>query len=95
MTLCTWWFIGAEIPVGTVVQTNQFQLVQGADFMGAIKWMNEFAELTNQSDWRRSQHCSHGLWSVGRIGHDAGYPECDKYRCFEQNLAMLSGSQSS
>ena len=37
--------LGAAIPVGTVVQTNQFQLVQGADFMGALKWGNEFAEL--------------------------------------------------
>ena len=74
--------LGAAIPVGTVVQTNQFQLVQGADFMGALKWGQRVCRIAHQSDWRRSQHCSHDLWRGGWNGHDHGFPEFRSYRCF-------------
>ena len=38
--------MGANIPVGTVVSQNQFQLAQGADWIATLKWATEYAELT-------------------------------------------------
>lgn len=37
--------LGTGIPVGTIVQTSQFQLAQGADWMDTLKWANEFADM--------------------------------------------------
>ena len=66
--------LGAAIPVGTVVQTNQFQLVQGADFMGALKWGNEFAELHTKVTGVEASivHTIYGV--VGGMGMITGFP---------------------
>ena len=66
--------LGAAIPVGTVVQTNQFQLVQGADFMGALKWANEFAELHTKVTGVEASivHTIYGV--VGGMGMITGFP---------------------
>ena len=69
--------LGAAIPVGTVVQTNQFQLVQGADFMGALKWANEFAELHTKVTGVEASivHTIYGV--LGGIGMIMGFPNAE------------------
>ena len=37
--------MGAGIPLGTVVTQNQMQLAQGGDWMAAVKWALEYAEV--------------------------------------------------
>jgi hypothetical protein len=37
--------MGTDIPVGTVVSQSMFQLAQGGDWMAALKWANEYADL--------------------------------------------------
>ena len=66
--------LGAAIPVGTVVQTNQFQLVQGADFMSALKWGNEFAELHTKVTGVEASivHTIYGV--VGGMAMITGFP---------------------
>ena len=66
--------LGAAIPVGTVVQTNQFQLVQGADFMSALKWANEFTELHTKVTGVEASivHTVYGV--VGGMAMITGFP---------------------
>ena len=65
--------LGAAIPVVTVVHTNQFQLVQGADFMGSLKWGNEFAELHTKVTGVEASivHTIYGV--VGGMGMITGF----------------------
>ena len=37
--------MGAGIPLGTIVTQNQMQLAQGGDWMAAVKWALEYAEV--------------------------------------------------
>jgi hypothetical protein len=65
---------GVEIPVGTVIQRNYFQMgTAGGDFLGAIKWMNEFAELTKSISGVDSNIIVSTYGALGRIGMFAGY----------------------
>lgn len=40
--------IGSDIPLGTIVSQNQFQLAQGADWIAALKWANDYSELSKK-----------------------------------------------
>ena len=69
--------LGSAIPVGTIVQSSQFQVVQGADWLGALKWANDFAEVsTNITGVDISVvHTAVGL--LGGVGMISGYPNVD------------------
>jgi hypothetical protein len=65
---------GVEIPVGTVIQRNYFQMgTAGGDFLGVINWMNEFAELTKSITGVDSNIIVSTYGALGRIGMFAGY----------------------
>jgi len=60
---------GVEIPVGTVIQRNYFQMgTAGGDFLGVITWMNEFAELTKSITGVDSNIIVSTYGALGRIG---------------------------
>lgn len=63
-----------EIPDGTVVQQNYFQLnATGGDFLAAIKWMTEYVELT-KSITGVDTSIIHSIYgTLGQIGGIAGY----------------------
>jgi len=63
-----------EIPVGTILQLNQFQLnATGGDFLAALKWMNEFADLT-KSITGVDANIIHTIYgTLGQMGYFAGY----------------------
>jgi hypothetical protein len=64
----------AEIPLGTVIQQNVFQLnATGGDFLAAIKWMNEFADLTKSITGVDANIVNTIYGALGRIGMFAGY----------------------
>ncbi len=69
--------MGAAIPVGTIVQTSQFYLAQGADFMGALKWANEFADLHTKVTGVEANivHTIYGV--LGGMGMIMGYPNAE------------------
>ncbi len=69
--------MGAAIPVGTIVQTSQFYLAQGADFMGALKWANEFADLHTKVTGVEANivHTIYGV--LGGMGMTMGYPNAE------------------
>jgi hypothetical protein len=65
---------GVEIPVGTVVQQNYFQLnATGGDFLAAIKWMTDFVELTKSITGVDSNIINTIYGTLGQIGMFAGY----------------------
>jgi hypothetical protein len=63
-----------EIPIGTILQLNQFQLnATGGDFLAALKWMNEFADLT-KSITGVDANIIHTIYgTLGQMGYFAGY----------------------
>ena len=63
-----------EIPVCTILQLNQFQLnATGGDFLAALKWMNEFADLT-KSITGVDANIIHTIYgTLGQMGYFAGY----------------------
>ena len=63
-----------EIPVGTIIQQNYFQLnATGGDFLAALKWMNEFADLT-KSITGVDANIIHTIYgTLGQMGYFAGY----------------------
>jgi hypothetical protein len=69
---------GTAIPVGTIVQTNQFQLAQGADFMAALKWANEFADLHTKVTGVEGNilHTIYGV--LGGMGMIMGFPNAEE-----------------
>jgi hypothetical protein len=69
--------MGAAIPVGTIVQTSQFYLAQGADFLGALKWANEFADLHTKVTGVEANivHTIYGV--LGGMGMIMGYPNAE------------------
>jgi hypothetical protein len=69
--------LGTAIPLGTIVQTSQFQLAQGADFMGALKWANEFADLHTKVTGVEANivHTIYGV--LGGMGMIMGYPNAE------------------
>ena len=69
--------LGTGIPVGTIVQSNQFQLAQGADWMGTLKWANEFAEMHTKmtGDDVNIAHTSYGV--LGGVAMIMGYPNAE------------------
>jgi hypothetical protein len=63
-----------EIPLGTVIQQNYFQLnATGGDFLAAIKWMNDFADLTKSITGVDANIINTIYGALGRIGMFAGY----------------------
>ena len=65
---------GVEIPVGTVVQQNYFQLnATGGDFLAAIKWMTEFVDLTKSITGVEASIINTIYGTLGQIGFFAGY----------------------
>jgi hypothetical protein len=70
--------LGTAIPVGTIVQTNQFQLAQGADFMAALKWANEFADLHTKVTGVEGNilHTIYGV--LGGMGMIMGFPNAEE-----------------
>ena len=68
---------GTAIPLGTIVQTSQFQLAQGADFMAALKWANEFADLHTKVTGVEANivHTIYGV--LGGMGMIMGYPNAE------------------
>jgi hypothetical protein len=69
--------LGNAIPVGTIVQSNQFQLAQGADWMGTLKWANEFAEMHTKMTGV-DVNIAHTLLGVlGGIVMISGYPNAE------------------
>ena len=65
---------GGEIPDGTVVQQNYFQLnATGGDFLAAIKWMNEFVDLTKSITGVEASIINTIYGTLGQIGFFAGY----------------------
>lgn len=69
--------LGNAIPVGTIVQTNQFQLAQGADWMSTLKWANEFAEMHSKMTGV-DVNIAHTLLGVlGGIAMISGYPNAE------------------
>ena len=65
---------GGEIPDGTVVQQNYFQLnATGGDFLAAIKWMAEFVELTKSITGVEASIINTIYGTLGQIGFFAGY----------------------
>jgi hypothetical protein len=69
--------LGSGIPVGTIVQSNQFQLAQGADWMGTLKWANEFAEMHTKmtGDDVNIAHTIYGV--LGGVAMIMGYPNAE------------------
>jgi hypothetical protein len=64
---------GAEIPNGTVVQQNYFQIAQGGDFLAALKWMNELVDLGKNITGVDSNIVHTLFGTLGAIGYFAGY----------------------
>ena len=65
---------GGEIPDGTVVQQNYFQLnATGGDFLAAIKWMTEFVDLTKSITGVEASIINTIYGTLGQIGFFAGY----------------------
>lgn len=63
-----------EIPVGTIIQQNYFQLsAAGGDFLAAIKWMTELVELTKSITGVDANIVNSIYGTLGQIGYFAGY----------------------
>ena len=64
---------GPPSPLGTIVQAASFQMVQGADWLGTLKWANEYAELSYKIHGVDVNvvHTSVGL--LGAVGMFSGY----------------------
>ncbi len=69
--------LGTAIPVGTIVQSNSFQLAQGADWMGTLKWANEFADMHTKmtGDDMSIVHTIYGV--LGGVAMIMGYPNAE------------------
>ena len=64
----------ADIPVGTIIQQNYFQLsAAGGDFLAAIKWMTELVELTKSITGVDANIGNTIFGTLGQIGYFAGY----------------------
>ena len=63
-----------EIPVGTIIQQNYFQLsAAGGDFLAAIKWMTELVDLTKSITGVDANIGNTIFGTLGQIGYFAGY----------------------
>ncbi len=75
--------LGTNIPLGTVVSQCQFQLAQGGDWMAALKWANEYADMCKKLTGIDT-NILHTLYGVlGGIGMLTGIPSMaavDGYR---------------
>jgi hypothetical protein len=69
--------LGNAIPVGTIVQTTQFQLAQGADWMVTLKWANEFAEMHTKMTGVDVNIVHSLLGVLGGIAMISGYPNAE------------------
>ena len=69
--------LGTAIPVGTIVQSNSFQLAQGADWMGTLKWANEFADMHTKmtGDDMSIVNTIYGV--LGGVAMIVGYPNAE------------------
>ena len=69
--------LGNAIPAGTIVQTNQFQLAQGADWMATLKWANEFAEMHTKLTGVDVNIAHSVLGVLGGMAMISGYPNAE------------------
>ena len=66
--------VGLEIPVGTIIQQNYFQLsAAGGDFLAAVQWMTELVELTKSITGVDANIGNSIFGTLGVIGYFAGY----------------------
>ena len=66
--------VGPEIPVGTIIQQNYFQLsAAGGDFLAAVQWMTELVELTKSITGVEASIINTIYGTLGQIGYFAGY----------------------
>ena len=64
---------GPASPLGTIVQAASFQLAQGADWLGALKWANEYAELSSKISGVDVNVVHTSVGVLGAIGMFSGY----------------------
>ena len=64
---------GPASPLGTIVQAASFQLAQGADWLGALKWANEYAELSSKISGVDVNVVHTSVGVLGAIGMLSGY----------------------
>ena len=64
---------GIEIPIGTVIQQNYFQIASGADFLATLKWMNELVDLGKQITGVDAAIIHTLFGTLGTVGYFTGY----------------------
>ena len=64
---------GMEIPIGTVIQQNYFQIASGADFLATLKWMNELVDLGKQITGIDAAIIHTLFGTLGTVGYFTGY----------------------
>jgi len=64
---------GTEIPNGTVVQQNYFQIAPGGDFLATLKWMNELVDLGKKITGVDANIVHTLFGTLGSVGYFAGY----------------------
>ena len=64
---------GMEIPIGTVIQQNYFQIASGADFLATLKWMNELVDLGKQITGNDAAIIHTLFGTLGTVGYFTGY----------------------
>ena len=64
---------GTEIPNGTVVQQNYFQIAPGGDFLATLKWMNELVDLGKKITGVDANIVHTLFGTLGSVGYYAGH----------------------
>ncbi len=64
---------GPASPLGTIVQAASFQLTQGADWLGALKWADEYAEVSSKISGVDVNVVHTSVGVLGAIGMFSGY----------------------
>jgi hypothetical protein len=69
--------MGSAIPAGTLINSSQFQMTQGADWLATLKYVNEYAELSTKVNGVDVSvvHTTHGV--LGGVGMISGYPNAE------------------
>ena len=62
-----------NIPIGTVIQQNYFQIASGADFLATLKWMNELVDLGKQITGNDAAIIHTLFGTLGTVGYFTGY----------------------
>ncbi len=75
--------MGNDIPVGTIVQATTFQVAQDADWVSALKWANDFADVKKKVTGTDTNvlHTVYGvLGGIGMLTGFANAAAVDTYR---------------